>query len=76
MAKNKNAKPKTTEAQKLRELELNELQLRAAELQKEMFDLRQKLVTKEEARNTRLRETRRGYARVLTVLRQKLAAKA
>lgn len=65
------------EATKLRELEINELELRAAELQKEMFDLRQRLTTKEEPNTARLKDNRRDYARILTVLREKqLAARA
>lgn len=61
-------------AAKLREMDNTELQLRAAELQKEMFDLRQKLTTKEESNTSLLRDKKKDYARVLTVLRQKAQA--
>lgn len=64
------------EAKKLRELEMDELLLRAAELQKEMFDIRQRLTTKEENRSSVLGATKRDYARVLTIIRQKQLAAA
>ena len=56
---------------KLRELDINELELRAAELQKEMFDLRQALTTKEEPNTSLLRDKKKDYARVLTILTEK-----
>ncbi len=56
---------------KLREQDLNELTLRAAELQKEMFDLRQRLTTKEEPNTALLKDKKRDFARVLTVIREK-----
>lgn len=59
------------EAKKLRELDLEELNLRAAELQKEMFDTRQRLVTKEQDNTAKLRLLRRDYARLLTILNEK-----
>jgi len=64
------------EAKKLRELEMDELLLRAAELQKEMFDIRQRLTTKEENRSSVLGVAKRDYARVLTIIRQKQLAAA
>lgn len=59
------------EVKKLREQEMNELELRAAELQKEMFDLRRRLTTKEEPNTASLRDKKKDYARVLTVMREK-----
>jgi large subunit ribosomal protein L29 len=59
------------EAKKLRELDMTELELRAEELQKEMFDLRQRLTTKEEPKTSLLGEKKRDYARLLTVIREK-----
>lgn len=59
------------EAKKLRDLDHAELTLRAAELQKEMFDIRRKLVTKEQQQTHISRELRRDYARILTILREK-----
>ena len=60
-------------AKKLRELDNGELRLRAAELQKEMFDLRKKVLTKELEDTSVVRNKRRDYARLLTVLREKKA---
>lgn len=65
MAKNK--------AAELRELDLAELQLRAAETQKEMFDLRLRLATKEQSASRTLRTKKRYYARLLTVIGEKAA---
>lgn len=62
--------PKTS-AQELRDLDINELQLRAAELLKEMFDIRQKLVTKEQQNTAELGRKKRAYARLLTVISEK-----
>ncbi len=65
-----------SEFAKLVELDIAELTLRAAELRKEMYDLRLKLTTKEQSNTARLRDGRRDYARVLTAIRRKqLAAK-
>jgi ribosomal protein L29 len=58
-------------AKELRDLDMDELQLRAAELQKEMFDIRQRLVTKEETNTAKLSGLKRHYARLLTVIREK-----
>lgn len=60
-----------TKGGELRELDKAELELRAAELQKEMFDIRQRLVTKEQTDTAELRKMRRGYARILTILNEK-----
>lgn len=62
------------EAENLRGLDMTELQLRAAELQKEMFDIRQRLVTKEQKNTAVLRDYRRYYARLLTVIKEKTGA--
>jgi large subunit ribosomal protein L29 len=62
---------KKQDPNKLRELDLDELNLRAAELQKDMFDTRQRLVTKEEGNTANLRILRRNYARLLTILNEK-----
>jgi len=59
------------EAKKLRELDMEELTLRVAEHQKAMFDTRQGLVTKEQDNTGKLRELRRDYARLLTVMNEK-----
>lgn len=59
------------EPKKLRELDMEELNLRVAEHQKEMFDTRQRLVTKEQDNTGKLRELRRDYARLLTVINEK-----
>lgn len=61
----------TSKALELRELDSNELQLRAAELLKEMFDIRQKLVTKEQHNTAELGRKKRAYARLLTVMNEK-----
>lgn len=60
-----------TKAGQLRDQDANELNLRAAELQKEMFDLRQKLTTKDLPDTSSYRKKRRDYARLLTVLHEK-----
>ncbi len=58
-------------AAKMRDMSLEDLELRAAELQKEMFDLRLRLTTKEEANTALLRDNKREYARLLTVLNER-----
>ena len=58
----------------LRGFDMAELQLRAAELQKEMFDIRQRLVTKEQKNTAELRRYRRYYACLLTVIKEKTGA--
>lgn len=58
-------------AANLREQDLTELLLVAAELEKQMFDVRQRLVTKEENNTSLLRALKKDYARVLTVIREK-----
>jgi ribosomal protein L29 len=58
-------------ATNLREQDLTELLLVAAELEKQMFDVRQRLVTKEENDTSLLRALKKDYARVLTVIREK-----
>ena len=67
--------PTQSKAQKLRELDLAELRLRSAELQKELFDLRLKLTTKEQQNTAVVRDKKREYARLQTLLREKAAAK-
>ena len=62
------------ETKKLREMDNAELELHVAELEKEMFDLRQRLTTKEEPNTARVRDLRRDYARVLTIIREKKLA--
>ena len=61
-------------AQDLRGLDMAELQLRAAELQKEMFDVRQRLVTKEQKDTAVLNKHKRHYARLLTIMKEKTGA--
>jgi large subunit ribosomal protein L29 len=58
----------------LREQPTEELKIRAAELQKEMFDLRLKSTTKELTNTAKIRDARRQYARILTVLGEKSQA--
>lgn len=67
--------PTQSKAQKLRELDQAELRLRSAELQKELFDLRLKLTTKEQQNTAVVRSKKREYARLQTLLREKAAAK-
>lgn len=61
-------------AKKLRELDMEELELRQAEMEKEMFDTRQRLVTKEQDNTAKLRLLRRDYARLLTIVNEKKRA--
>ena len=63
-----------TDPKKLREFDLTELNLRLAELDKEMFDTRQKLVTKEMTNTARLRDLRRERARLQTIIGEKNTA--
>ncbi|HNM46589.1 MAG TPA: 50S ribosomal protein L29 [Candidatus Sumerlaeota bacterium] len=72
--KSKKAGKATTKAAPLRELDLNDLNHRAAELQKEMFDLRMNLTTKDQPDTSQVTKKRREYARILTILREKDAA--
>ena len=58
-------------AEKYREMDMDELQLRAAELQKGMFDARQRLVTKEQTDTAQLKHLKRDYARILTIMNEK-----
>jgi len=62
------------EAKKLREMSVEELRQRVAELQKEMFDNRLKATTKELTNPLVIRHARRDYARLLTVLGEKTRA--
>lgn len=62
------------ETAKLRAQDAKELRMRLAELDKELFDLRTKIVTKEQQNTAALRKTRREVARVKTVLQEKQAA--
>jgi large subunit ribosomal protein L29 len=59
------------DASNLREMSIEELSLRSAELQKEMFDLRLKATTKELSSPIKIREARRNYARLQTILNEK-----
>ena len=63
--------PTQSKAQKLREVDQAELNLRAAELQKDLFDLRLRLTTKEQQDTSVVRDKRREYARIQTILNQK-----
>ncbi|CAN5377734.1 hypothetical protein BH09SUM1_BH09SUM1_02760 [soil metagenome] len=60
-----------TNLKEMREMDAKELTLRAAELQKEMFDLRRGLVTKEQADTSGIRAARREYARLQTIINEK-----
>ncbi|MCC6548166.1 50S ribosomal protein L29 [Candidatus Sumerlaeota bacterium] len=60
----------TSKAEALRQLDLNELNHRAAELNKEMFDLRMSLTTKENPDTSQIQKKRRAYARLLTVINE------
>jgi large subunit ribosomal protein L29 len=64
------------EAKNLREMSVEELNLRLAELQKEMFDNRLKATTKELTNPLVIRHARRDYARILTILNEKQRAAA
>jgi large subunit ribosomal protein L29 len=64
------------EAKNLREMSVEELNLRMAELQKEMFDNRLKATTKELTNPLVIRHARRDYARILTILNEKQRAAA
>lgn len=56
---------------KMRELTVDEARIRAAELLRDMFDLRIKAETKELVQTHQLRERRREYAQLMTVLNER-----
>lgn len=62
---------KAPKIKQLRELDAAEISHRSAELQKEMFDLRRGLTTKEQSNTARIRTARREYARLQTILNEK-----
>jgi large subunit ribosomal protein L29 len=63
-----------SDAAKLRQLDMEELRLRLAELDKEIYSTRARLVTKELSNNSLLRKLRRDYARLKTIINEKSAA--
>jgi large subunit ribosomal protein L29 len=60
----------------LREMSVDELQTRLAELADELFHLRLRRATSQLTNPMKVRETRRDLARVKTVLRQRAGATA
>lgn len=65
------AKTTTTSAKKLRDLSVEDLNLRIEDLKKQLFGLRLKATTKELTDPTEIRRTRREIARVHTILNEK-----
>lgn len=66
-----------TKAQAMREMTVEELQARVAEIREELFNLRFKNTMKQLDNPLKIRESRREMARLLTVLEEKeRAAKA
>ena len=66
-----------TKAQAMREMTVEEIQARVAELREEMFNLRFRNAMKQLDNPLKIRESRREMARLLTVLEEKeRAAKA
>ena len=63
-----------SDAAKLRQLDMEELRLRLAELDKEIYSTRARLVTKELSNNSLLRKLRRDYARLKTIINEKSSA--
>ena len=61
---------KSTEIQKIRELNEVELEKRLADLKKELFNLRFQHVTGQLENPVRMREVRRDIARVKTIMRE------
>lgn len=62
------------DAKKLRSLSEDEMRLRAAEILRDLFQLRIKGVTKDLVQSHVVRDKRREYARLLTILKQRRAA--
>jgi large subunit ribosomal protein L29 len=60
-----------TKAAELRQLTVDELRRRLDETYQEMFNLRFQLANKQLADTSRIREVRRGIARIQTELRQR-----
>lgn len=63
-------------AKALRQMDLAELITRKAEIQKDLFDLRVGTGTKEQSNTALIRDRKRDYARLLTILGEKETAKA
>lgn len=61
----------TLSAQKLRELNAEELRMRLDELKQQHFRLRVRATTKELTNPSEIRATKRAIARIHTILRQK-----
>lgn len=61
-------------ASQYRDLSVEELRAREAELRKSLFNLRSRAATKELENVSRIRAEKRELARVLTTMRQKVAA--
>lgn len=64
------------EASKLRQMDDTELAVRAAEIQKELFDIRHKQATKEDPNTSRMKTLRRDFARIQTIVNEKRRAGA
>ncbi len=60
----------------MRDMGVDELQLRVAELREELFNLRFRNSLKQLDNPLKIRESRREMARLLTVLNEKLRAQA
>ncbi len=63
-------------AAQLREMDDTELAVRAAEIQKEIYDIRHKQVTKEDPNTSRIKILRRDFARIQTVVNERQRAEA
>jgi large subunit ribosomal protein L29 len=63
-------------AQSMRDMSVDELQARVAELREELFNLRFRNSLKQLDNPLKIRESRREMARVLTVLNERLGTQA
>lgn len=63
-------------ASAMRDMTVDEIQVRVAELREEMFNLRFRNTMKQLDNPLKIRESRREMARLLTVLREKESAAA
>ncbi len=58
-------------ASELRKMDDTELAVRIAEIQKEVYDIRHKQVTKEDPNTSRIKLLRRDLARIKTVMNER-----
>jgi len=61
----------TKEADKLRDVEVDELETKLAEAKEELFNLRFQLVTGQLDNPMRIKQTRKHVARILTLMRER-----